>query len=54
MYKAENNLPGVNLSEFLVRDNHNYNFHSRSELTVPSINTVLSLKFKILLVILDQ
>ena len=35
-----NNLPGGNLSEFFVRNNHNYNLRSRSELTVPSINTV--------------
>ena len=40
MYKAVNNLPGGNLSEFFVRNNHNYNLRSRSELTVPSINTV--------------
>ena len=40
MYKAVNNLPGGNLSKFFVRNNHNYNPRSRSELTVPSINTV--------------
>ena len=40
MYKAVNNLPGGNLSEFLVRNNHNYNLRSRSNLTVSSINTV--------------
>ena len=40
MYKAVNNLPRGNLSEFFVRNNHNYNLRSRSELTVPSINTV--------------
>ena len=40
IYKATNNLPGGNLSEFFVRNNHNYNLRSRSELTVPSINTV--------------
>ena len=40
IYKAMNNLPGGNLGEFFVRNNHNYNFRSRSELTVPSINTV--------------
>ena len=40
MYKAVNNLPGGNLSDFFVRNNHNYNLRSRSELTVPSINTV--------------
>ena len=40
MYKAVNNLPGGNLSELFVRNSHNYNLRSRSELTVPSINTV--------------
>ena len=40
MYKAVNNLPEGNLSEFFVRNNHNYNLRSRSELTVPSISTV--------------
>ena len=40
MYKAVNNLPGGNLSEFFVRNNYNYNIRSRSELIVPSINTV--------------
>ena len=40
MYKAVNNLPGGNRSEFFVRSNHNYSLRSRSELTVPSINTV--------------
>ena len=39
MYKAVNNLPRGNLSEFFVRNNHNYNLRSRSELIVPSINT---------------
>ena len=39
MYKTGNHLPGGNLSEFFVR-NHNYNLCSKSELTVPSINTV--------------
>ena len=39
MYKAVNNLPGENLSGFFVRNNHNYNLRSRSEPTVPSINT---------------
>ena len=33
-------LPGGNLSEFFVRNNHKYNLCSRSELTVPTINTV--------------
>ena len=40
MYKAVNNLPWGNPSYFFVRNNHNYNRRSRSELTVPSINTV--------------
>ena len=40
MYKAVNNLPGGNLSEFFVSNNHNYNLRSRSELTVSIINTV--------------
>ena len=40
IYKAMNNLPGGNLSDFFVRNNHNYNLRSKSELTVPSINTV--------------
>ena len=40
MYKTGNNLPGGNLSEFFVRNYHNYNLRSKSELTVPSINTV--------------
>ena len=35
-----NNLPGGNFSAFFVRNNHNYSFRSRSELTVPSIKTV--------------
>ena len=40
MYRAVNNLPGGHLREFFVRNSHNYNLRSRSELTVPSINTV--------------
>ena len=40
MYKAVDNLPGGNLSEFFVKNNHNYNLRSISELTVPSISTV--------------
>ena len=40
MYKTVNNLPGGNLNEFFVSNNHNHNLCSRSELTVPSINTV--------------
>ena len=38
--KAMNNLPQGNLSEFFVRNNHSYNLRSRSEPTVPSINTI--------------
>ena len=42
-YKAVNNLPGGNLiSEFFVRNNHNSNLRSKSELTVPSINTAFT------------
>ena len=40
MHKAVNNLPEGSLREFFVRNNHNRNLRSRSELTVPSINTV--------------
>ena len=40
MYKSVNNLPGGNLSEIFVKNNHNYNLRSRSERTAPSINTV--------------
>ena len=40
MYKAVNNIPGGNLSEFF----HNYNLRSRSELTVPSITTVFKVQ----------
>ena len=39
MYKAVNNLTGGNLSKFFARNNHNYSLRSKSELTVPSINT---------------
>ena len=52
MHKTVNNLPGGNLTEFFVRNNHNYNLHVRSELPVPGI--ILSIKVKILLAILDQ
>ena len=40
MYKTANYLPVANLSELFVRNNHNHNPHSRSEPTVPSVNTV--------------
>ena len=39
-YKAVHNLPGGNLSEFFVRNNHNYNLRSESELLPPNVNTV--------------
>ena len=29
MYKVVNNLSGGNLSEFFVRNNHNYNLRSK-------------------------
>ena len=35
-----NNLPRGNLSEFFVRNIHNYSLRSRSELTVARINTI--------------
>ena len=44
MYKAVNNLPVGNLSEFFVINNHHYNLCSKSELTVPSINTVFKVQ----------
>ena len=40
-YKPINNLPGGNLSEFFVRDNHNENLCSKSELLLTIVNTVL-------------
>ena len=40
MYKAVNNLPRGNLCKFFVQNNHNYNFRSKSEITIASINTV--------------
>ena len=40
IYKAIHNLPGGNLSEFFVRNNHNYNLRSESELLLPNVNTV--------------
>ena len=33
IYKPINNLPGGSLSEFYVRNNHNYNVRSRSDVT---------------------
>ena len=40
MYKAVNNLQRRHLSEFFIRNYHNYNLRSKSELTVPIINTI--------------
>ena len=40
IYKAIHNLPGGNLREFFVRNNHNYNLRSESELLLPNVNTV--------------
>ena len=40
IYKAIQNLPGGNLSEFFVRNNHNYNLRSEPELLLPNVNTV--------------
>ena len=37
MYKAVNNLPGGNLSEFFVKNNRNSNLRSRSELSIKSV-----------------
>ena len=44
MFKAVNNLPGGNLTEFFVRNNHNYNICPGSELTVQV--SILSVKVK--------
>ena len=40
MYKAVNDLLGGSVSECFVRNNHNYNLRSRSELTASSINNL--------------
>ena len=40
IYKAIINLPGGNLSEFFVRDNHSYNLRSGSD-PKSNINTVI-------------
>ena len=40
MYKTVNNIPGGNLREFFVKKYHNDNLRFKSELAVPSINTV--------------
>ena len=38
--KAIHNLPGGNLSEFFVRNNHNHNLLSESEVLLLNVNTV--------------
>ena len=40
IYVAIHKLPGGNISEFFVRNNHNYNLRSESELLLPNVNTV--------------
>ena len=40
IYEAIHNLPGGNLGEFFIRNNHNYNLRSESELLLSNINTV--------------
>ena len=45
IYKAVNNLPGRKLKELFIRNNIIYNLCSKSELTVPNINTVLKACF---------
>ena len=40
IYKAVNNIPEGDISEFLVRNNHNYNVPPGSELLLPNVNTV--------------
>ena len=37
---AIHNLPGGNLREVFVRNNHNYSLRSESELLLPNVNTV--------------
>ena len=39
IYEAMHNLSGGNLCEFFVRNNHNYNLRSESELLLPNVNT---------------
>ena len=41
IYKALPNLPGGNLEKFFVRNNHNYNLRSESELLLSNVNSVL-------------
>ena len=40
IYKAIHNLPGGNLGEFFVTNNHNYNLRSESELLLPNVSSV--------------
>ena len=40
IYKAINNLPGGNVGEYFLRNNHNYNLRSESELLLPNVDTV--------------
>ena len=42
IHKAIHNLPAGNLSEFFVRNNHNYNLRPKSELLLPNANTVIT------------
>ena len=39
IYKAIHNLPGGNLGEFFVRNNHNYNLRSESKLLLTNVNS---------------
>ena len=55
IYKAIHSLPGGNLTEFFVRNNHNYNLRSGSELLLLKLLiSILSLKYKKLLVISNR
>ena len=55
IYKAIHSLPGRNLTKFFVRNNHNYNIRSESELLqLKLLISILSLKYKILLVISNR
>ena len=47
IYKAIHNLPGGNLSNSFVRNNHNYNLRSESELLLPNVNTLLKVQTSI-------
>ena len=40
IYKTIHKLLGGNLGEFFVRNNHNYNLRSESQLLLPNLNTV--------------